>query len=108
MVSDEDVIAWFNARWNKKGKWPVMIDTSLTTGRYVLVWETGEEIIESYVKTYKVDMATFNFLKYWPNEKPMLPQFLVPKPLRGDYPAPEPLTLRMLAESARAGRWLYE
>ncbi len=45
MVNNQDVIDWYSSRWNKTGKWPVTIDTSLTTGRYVWVWETGEEIM---------------------------------------------------------------
>ncbi len=39
MVTNEDVIDWYNAGWNKSGKWPVTIDTSLTTGRYVTTAE---------------------------------------------------------------------
>lgn len=108
MVSDDEVIAWYNTGWNKKRKRPVTIDTSLNTGGENWVWETGEEIMERYVLAYNVDMKAFNFLKYWPNEKPVLPQFLVPKSLRSDYPDPKPLTLKMLAESARAGKWIYD
>ena len=46
MVNNQDVIDWYSSRWNKTGKWPVTIDTSLTTGRYVWVWEAGEEIMD--------------------------------------------------------------
>jgi len=108
MVTNEDVIDWYNAGWNKSGKWPVTIDTSLTTGRYVWVWETGEEIMESYFQAFEVDTQGFNFLKYWPNEKSMIPNFLLPKSLRVKEFEPAPLTLKMLADSARAGKWLYD
>jgi hypothetical protein len=108
MVSDEEIITWYNARWNKKRKRHITIDTSLNTRGENWSWEIGEEIIESYAITYNVDMAEFNFLKYWPNDKPLLPQFMIAKALRGNYPAPEPLTFKMLAESARAGKWLYD
>lgn len=108
MLTNEDVIDWYNAGWNKSGKWLVTIDTSLTTGRYVWVWETGEEIMESYFKAFEVDTQGFNFLKYWPNEKSMIPNFLLPKSLRVKEFEPASLTLKMLADSARAGKWLYD
>ncbi|MFY0403706.1 DUF1493 family protein [Pantoea dispersa] len=38
----------------------------------------------------------------------MLPNFLRPKSQRILDQAPKPLTLQMLIESAKAGRWLYD
>lgn len=109
MVTDNDVIAWYNERFNKPGlfsgkRWPVTIDTSLTTGRYSWVWETGEEILDEYFKTFNVDPADFDFLKYWPDEESFLCALFS---CGGDDEEPKPLTLRMLAESARAGKWLF-
>ncbi len=108
MVNDSDIIDWYNAGWNKKRKWLVTIDTSLTTGRYAWVWETGEEIMDSYFRTFNVNPAGFNFLKYWPDEKGLIPNFLLPESLRVKSIEPAPLTLRMLAQSAKASKWLYD
>lgn len=40
MVSDDDIIAWYDETFNKpslffKKRWPVTLDTSLSTGDYV-------------------------------------------------------------------------
>lgn len=102
------MIAWYNTGWNNKGKRPITIYTSLNIGGENWVWETGEEIMPGYFKTFNVEIAGFNFLKYWPDEKSLIPNFLLPKSRRVKHVEPEPLTLRMLAESARAGRWLYD
>lgn len=112
MVTDADMVDWYNSNWNKprrfsKRQWPVTIDTSLSTGDYVFVSETGEEIMQNYFKTFQVDPGGFDFYKYWPVEPFILFAFL-PKCMRGDEDEPRPLTLRMLAESAKAGRWLYD
>ncbi|MBL5882267.1 DUF1493 family protein [Lelliottia aquatilis] len=109
MVTDDDVIAWYNKRFNEPGyfsrkRWPVTIDTSLTTGEYVWASETGAEIMKEYFERFDVDPADFDFYRYWPEETFFLYALLTSG---GDDDDPEPLTLRMLAESARAGRWLY-
>jgi hypothetical protein len=112
MVTDDEIVAWYNTNYNeprglfKKRSWPVTIDTSLTTGDYVWVSETGEEIMNNYFKTFNINPDGFDFLKYWPEESFIL-LALLPKCLQGEDDEPEPLTLRMLAESARAGKWLY-
>lgn len=111
MVTDAEIVAWYDSNYNeprgifKKNSWPVTIDTSLTTGPYVWVWESGEEIMDNYFKTFNVDPAGFDFLKYWPEESSIL--FLL-CPCWADDDEPAPLTLKMLAESARAGKWIYD
>ncbi|EPN1633873.1 DUF1493 family protein [Cronobacter dublinensis] len=77
-------------------------------GRTSLVVETGEEIMEDYFSRFNVDKAGFSLLKYWPVEPGWIPNVLLPASMRIKRVAPAPLTLRMLAESAKAGRWLYE
>lgn len=106
MVSDEDIIEWYNSRWNKWGKRIVTIDTSLSTGRYPWATETAEEIIESYFQTFNVDSSGFDYFKYWPVESGLFIFALCT--CGADDDEPLPLTLKMLAESARAGRWLYD
>ncbi|WP_232326271.1 DUF1493 family protein [Xenorhabdus hominickii] len=46
------------------------------------------------------------FSIYWPEEPSCLPNFLLPKSMIIPYTEPEPLTLKRLAESAKAGRWI--
>ncbi|EIW9159309.1 DUF1493 family protein, partial [Klebsiella pneumoniae] len=44
-----------------------------------------------------------------PNEEVVLPlNFLRSKDNKWEWIEPEPLTLKMLVESAKAGRWLYD
>lgn len=110
MVTDDEIISWYNSNYNeprglfKKRSWPVTIDTSLTTGRYVWAWETGAEIMDDYFKTFNVNPAEFEFLKYWPEESSII---FILCPCWAEDDEPEPLTLKMLAKSARAGKWLY-
>lgn len=104
-MSDEDILEWYNVRWNKRGKRRVTMDTSLSTGRYPWATETAGEIIESYFVTFKVDRAGFDYFKYWPVESGL---FIFGLCTCGDDEVePEPLTLKMLADSARAGKWLF-
>lgn len=109
MVTDEDVITWYRERFNKPalftGKtWPVTLDTSLSTGNYLWASETGADIMSEYFKHFDVDPSNFDFYKYWPEETFILYALFT----SGKDDEPEPLTLRMLAESAKAGRWLYD
>ncbi|HEE0118871.1 TPA: DUF1493 family protein [Citrobacter gillenii] len=110
MVTDDDVIAWYNERFNKPGlfsgkRWPVTIDTSLTTGDHVWASETGADIMKEYFERFNVDDTNFDFYRYWPVETFFLYALLTSG---GNDDKPEPLTIRMLAESARAGVWLYK
>lgn len=110
MVSNEDVLDWYNERFNKpslffKKRWPVTIDTSLSTGKYVWASETGEDIINEYFERFGVDRCGFDFYKYWPVETFILFALCTSG---ADDDEPQPLTLKMLAESARAGKWLFD
>ncbi|GAA3583759.1 DUF1493 family protein [Gibbsiella greigii] len=106
------VFDWYSENWNSpvifSRKKPVLtLDTSLSTGKYPWVRESGHEIMTDYFQRFNVDPTDFDFLKYWPHEKGLLPNFLRPKTQRIENIEPEPLTIRMLIESAIAGRWLY-
>lgn len=112
MVSNEDILDWYNERFNKPGffskkRWPFTMDTSLSTGRYVWACEAGDEIMEEYFGKFKVDYAGFDFVKYWPVEASGFSVFALCT-CGNDEDEPLPLTLNMLAESARAGKWLYQ
>lgn len=110
MVTDDEVIEWYSDRFNKpvlfsKKHIPVTLDTSLSTGRYVWASEAGAEIMGEYFQRFNVDPDGFTFEKYWPEETFILFALCT---CGGDDDEPQPLTLRMLAESARAGKWLYD
>lgn len=84
-------------------------DYSLSTGKLVIEEDTAFDIIEQFAKQFYVDMKKFNFEQYWPNTGiPFLPNFLLPHYLRTSRHDPKPLTVKMLVESAKAGRWLYD
>lgn len=62
--------------------------------------------MEEYFGKFKVDPAGFDFVKYWPVEASGFSVFALCR-CGNDEDEPLPLTLNMLAESARAGKWLY-
>ncbi len=108
-MTEDDVLTWYNKRFNKPGlfinkRWLTNLDISLSTGDYVWASETGAQIMSEYFERFNVDPADFDFEKYWPVETFFLYALFTGG---GDDDDPEPLTLRMLAESARVGVWLY-
>lgn len=60
--------------------------------------------MDEYFEHFGVDPADFDFYKYWPIETFILFALCTSG---NDEDEPQPLTLGMLAESARAGKWLY-
>jgi len=63
-----------------------------------LVYEDNIELLDEYFKHWGVDRSNFNVLEYFN------PEFLGSK----ESDPHKPLTLKMLAESARAGKWIYD
>lgn len=85
------------------------LDTSLTTGKEATVQEDIVGMIEAYAELFHVDCSSLNWHKYFPQVGiPFLPNFILPKSLKTDHSKPAPLTVRMLVESAKTGRWLYD
>ncbi|MBK4769860.1 MAG: DUF1493 family protein [Pantoea sp. Morm] len=115
MVSDIEiaVLKWYQENYNARPLFSrtqpeLSYKTSLNTGPYPWARETGDEIMQDYFQRFDVDNRGFDFLTYWPYEKGLIPNFLRPKSQRISDQAPKPLTLQMLIESAKAGRWLYD
>lgn len=111
--TEELIVEWYKQNWNgrsflSKKPWPVSLDTSLSTGDHAWVVETGEEIMIDYFDRFNVLATKFNLLKYWPIEPGWIPNILLPNSMKVKYIEPQKLTLKMLAESAKAGRWLYD
>ncbi|AXF75676.1 DUF1493 family protein [Erwinia tracheiphila] len=105
------VFDWYDEKWNLpppfSKKRQLTLDTSLSTGDYPLAREIGGDIMEEYFAHFDVDNSNFAFLKYWPISKGFIPNFIRPKSMRVEEKNAEPLTIAMLIESAKAGRWLY-
>ncbi|AWQ17485.1 DUF1493 domain-containing protein [Pantoea ananatis] len=92
----------------KKYFWEMADDVSLSTGNQMVLPEEAADFIEEYAEKFGVDMTHFEFRKYFPNEGVrFLPNTILPKFMRTDHHEPAPLTVRMLIESAEAGRWLF-
>lgn len=115
MVRDIEtaVLRWYETAYNTKPLFakttPILTpETSMNTGKYPWARETGHEIMQSYFQRFTVDSTGFNFITYWPYEKGILPNWLRPKSQKVPEVSAKPLTLGMLIESAKAGRWLYD
>lgn len=110
---EQEIMDWYNKNWNGRvlpffRKPALTLETSLSTGKYPWTDEDAIEILNDYFTTFKVDRKNFNFAKYWPNEEAVLPlNFLRSKENKWHWIEPEPLTLKMLVESASAGHWIY-
>lgn len=106
------IVEWYESQWNgrsllSKKPWPVSLETSLSTGDHAWVVETGEEIMRDFFQRFNVSDTGFDLLRYWPVEPGWIPNVLLPKSMRVNSVEPQKLTLKMLAESAMAGKWLY-
>ena len=111
---EKQIIEWYEKNWNGRvlpffKKPALTLETSLSTGKYLWADEDAMEILDDYFRRFDVDRKNFSFSKYWPNEEAVLPlNFLRSKERKWRWVEPEPLTLKMLAESAKAGYWLYD
>lgn len=110
---ESTIFEWYQDNYNSKlplsrTQPELSYETRLNTGQYPWTRETGDEIMQDYFQRFDVDNRGFDFLTYWPYEKGFLPNFLRPKSQRILDQAPKQLTLQMLIESAKAGRWLYD
>ncbi|WP_133459776.1 DUF1493 family protein [Scandinavium goeteborgense] len=110
---EQQVMDWYNENWNGRVfpffKRPALtLDTSLSTGKYPWADEDAIDILGKYFEKFQVDNKDFSFNKYWPNEETFMPlNCLRSKENQWQWVEPEPLTLKMLVESAKAGHWLY-
>lgn len=92
----------------KKHFWEMSDDTSVSTEKRSVLPEDVTDFLEEYSESLDVDMSGFVFNRYFPNEGiRFLPNAILPRYLRTDHHAPEPLTVSMLIESANAGRWIF-
>jgi hypothetical protein len=84
------------------------INSSLSTGRHLTVREDVYDLVDKYADVFGVDCSCINWRRYFPiHILPFLPNRILPERLRSDRHQPEPFTVKMLVESAKAGRWLF-
>jgi hypothetical protein len=92
----------------KKHFWEMPDDASISTGKKSVLPEDASDFLDEYAEKLAVDMTGFSFNRYFPNEGiRFLPNAILPRYLKTDHHAPEPLTVSMLIDSANAGRWLF-
>lgn len=92
----------------KKYFWEMSDDTSINTGKQSVLPEDASDFLEEYAESLNVDMSSFIFNHYFPNEGiRFLPNAILPRYLRTDHHTPEPLTVSMLIDSANAGCWIF-
>lgn len=85
------------------------INTSLSTGEQLTVRDDVYELVDKYAEVFQVDCSGINWRRYFPLLIiPFLPNAFLPKRWQSDRHPPEPFTIRMLIESAKAGHWLYD
>ncbi|WP_279022756.1 DUF1493 family protein [Gibbsiella quercinecans] len=66
-----------------------------------LASEDAIDLLTEFAERYGIKTQDIRFTDYFPNEKGLFEAF-TPKA------TPRPLTVGMLIESAKAGRWLYD
>ncbi|MBJ7223209.1 MULTISPECIES: DUF1493 family protein [Pectobacteriaceae] len=66
-----------------------------------LASEDAIALLTEYVESFGISTQDISFTDYFPNEKGLFEAFTPKAP-------PKPLTVGMLIESAKEGRWLYD
>ncbi|EOF5131200.1 DUF1493 family protein [Salmonella enterica] len=99
---EKEIIDFIDQAYNTKKyflfgpKRTIILDTSIRDD-LKLIFEDSEELLQEYFKRWNVDSEGFDILNY-----------LNPEYFGSKEPDPrKPLTVGMLVESAKAGRWLY-
>jgi len=112
MVTDEEVLKFFRddlsipVNWKGKAV-PLELDTHLQD------YAAPDELpytIEDFGKKFKIDVSVIDMNYYCPIVKiPFIKQLINGKKLKEEKLKNRPeFTVRMFAESAKAGRWLYD
>ncbi|EOI3569456.1 DUF1493 family protein [Cronobacter dublinensis] len=108
MVTEDDVLAFFRKALPtladlRLNSIPLEIDDALQE------YAEPDDLlaaINQYDQHFHVDMSAMNWDRYFPWEKPwFFRKWFTRKPV---VQTAKPLTVRMFAQSAKAGRWLFE
>lgn len=108
MVKEDEVLKFFRdelslmTTWNFK---PIPIEWDTPLQGYA-GWDELPYVIEDYGKKFNVDISLINFDVYYPwKEESLISKYFSKEPVRQISKA---LTVRMFAESAKSGRWLFD
>lgn len=99
---EKEIIDFVDQKYNTKKyflcgpKRTITLDTSIRDD-LKLVFEDSEELLQEYFKRWNIDPEGFDILNY------LNPEYFGSK----ETDPRKPLTVGMLVESAKAGRWLY-
>lgn len=108
MVTDEDVLTFFRRELSLMttlAMKPIPIELDTPLQGYAAADELGDTI-EKYDEVYGVDVSALDMAHYYPWKLEwFFRKWFTEKPLQQTK---KPLTVRMFAESARAGHWLYD
>ncbi|AXF78205.1 DUF1493 family protein [Erwinia tracheiphila] len=108
MVTDDEILSFFRDKLPETAtltfkRIPFQIDDILQES---IESDDMAYAINDYAEKFFVDMSSMNFESYYPWKVAwFFRKWYTSKPLNQEK---KPLTVRMLAESAKAGRWLYD
>lgn len=108
MVTESEVLEFFRNELSLMVTFtfkpvPIELDTPL---QGYAEWDELPYAIDSYGEKFNVDVSKIDFHFYYPwVRESVFRKWFTNKPVRQ---VSKPLTVRMFAESARAGRWLYD
>ena len=110
MVTDREVLEFFRNELSQMTTWtfkPIPIEFDTVLQDYSSTDELPDAI-EKFGEKFNIDLTGFNMMGYYPYETlPLLKRWFCAdkEALKRSQ---KPLTVRMFAESAKAGRWLYD
>ncbi|ASE44239.1 DUF1493 family protein [Citrobacter braakii] len=108
MVTDNEVLEFFRGELSLAVTFtfkpiPIELDTPL---QGYAEWDELPYAIDDFGEKYNVDVSVIDFEAYYPWERESVyRKWFTKEPIKQ---VSKPLTVRMFAESARAGRWLYD
>ncbi|MBB1199012.1 DUF1493 family protein [Enterobacteriaceae bacterium 89] len=110
MIAEQEVLQFFREQLSTRVTWrgkriPIELDTVLQD-----YTDTDEllDTIEDFGEKFSIDLSMINMPLYYPFETLPLLERWFKADKEALYETRLPLTVRMFAESARAGRWLYD
>lgn len=108
MITDKQVLTFFRDALSPRVTWlfkpiPVELDTPLQS---YAEWDELPCAIEDFRIKFSVDTSVINFDHYYPWENETTLRKIFKR--RARLTQTRSLTIRMFAESARAGKWLFD
>ncbi|HGM6897099.1 DUF1493 family protein [Serratia marcescens] len=109
MVTDEEVLAFFRDELSTPTSWAGKVER-LELDTPLQDYAEGDELpyaINDYDKKFGVDVSIIDMSIYYPWENLSFRERWFKYKKADVNKTRKPLTVRMFAESAKAGRWLY-